>query len=186
MKNFDTEYDLRVLRVDSEGQPVKDARGDYQFDTVKVSRNGRVDRDRTFVVGGQTFTYRPSVAPESIKRWSQMSGGEFTLKDDDGRPILDAEGQPQSTLTEDEALSIFDSTVLAFLEEGQEDKWKTVRDPNAAIPLNLTDLQALIRWLFEEQSGRPTTPPSGSTNGSGNGGTGTSSTVASSSQAETV
>jgi hypothetical protein len=74
------------------------------------------------------------------------------------------------------ALGIFDDTVVSFLEPGQEEKWAKVRDPNAAHPLNLTDLRALVAWLFEEQSGRPTEPPSDSSDGPETPGTGTRST----------
>lgn len=122
------------------------------------AREERLKRDRSFQIGGETFSYRAAVAPESILRWSQMTGGEI------------------DPLPEETAIEIFDETVLAFLEPGQDDKWKKVRDPNAKIPLNVGDLKDLVLWLFEEQSGRPTSPPSDSSGGSGSGETGTSLT----------
>lgn len=129
------------------------------------AREERERRDRSFQIGGQEFTYRPAVSPEAILRWSQMTGGEMP------------------DLTEQEAISILDDTVGAFLEPGQEKKWKAVRDPDLKNPLNISDLRDLIAWLFEEQAGRPTSPPSGSSGGSETGGTGTSSTAESSLQA---
>lgn len=126
----------------------------HNFDEARAEREAR---DRSFQIGGKGFTYRPAVAPEAILSWSKMTGGEIP------------------DLTEEQALSIFDETVAAFLEPGQEKMWKEVRDPKAEHPLNIGDLRELVSWLFEEQAGRPTGPPSGSTDGSESGETGTSS-----------
>lgn len=132
------------------------------FDEARAEREVR---DRSFQIGGESFTYRPAVAPEGILRWSQMTGGEMP------------------DLTEVEAIEIFDETVNAFLEPGQAEKWSRVRDPQAKHPLNLSDLRDLVSWLFEEQAGRPTTQPSDSSGGSEKSETGTSSTDASPLQA---
>ena len=132
------------------------------FDEARAERQAR---DRSFRIGGKEFTYRPAVAPEAILRWSQMTGGEV----------------PE--LTEEQAIEIFDETVLAFLEVGQDGNWRAVRDPNAENPLNISDLRELVSWLFEEQTGRPTGQPSDSSPGSGSGGTGTPSTEGSPLQA---
>lgn len=123
------------------------------------ARKEREQRDRSFQIGGEDFTYRPAVAPEAILRWSQMTGGEMA-----------------DELTEEQALAIFDETVVAFLEPGQEEQWAKVRDPEAAHPLNISDLRELVSWLFEEQTGRPTEPPSDSSDGPESPGTGTRST----------
>lgn len=174
MQNFDESYTATAV-VD--GRPVE----------ITVSRNERAQvppEDRSFVIGGETFVYRTSVAPERFKKWSMMVGGEYVLKDERGRPILDEHRQPVSTLTEDEALVIYDETILAFLEPGQEEKWKAVRAADAANPLNLEDIKAVMRWLFDQQTGRPTGRPSGSSSGSATVGTGTTSTGESDSPAE--
>ena len=150
-----------------------------------ADRRKREEKDRSFKIGGETFTYRVAVPPEDLVDWSAMVGGEFTLKDDAGKPVVgpltparDADGElkydragtlvllpgePVSTLTEKEALEIYEQTIQAFLEPGQEEKWARVRAHDAAHPLNLADMSALVRWLFEEHSGRPTGPSSGST-----------------------
>lgn len=132
------------------------------FDEARAERQAR---DRSFRIGGEEFTYRPAVAPEAILQWSRMTGGEMP------------------DLTEQEAIEIFDETVLAFLEVGQEKKWKAVRDPKLENPLNISDLRELVSWLFEEQTGRPTGQPSDSSDGSGTPPTGTPSTEGSPLQA---
>lgn len=120
----------------------------HNFD---VERETRLQGDRTFQIGGQTFTYRPSVAPEKLIRWAEMS--------------VDT--------PEMEAIEIIDETVVAFLEDGQAEKWKAVRNPDLPNPLNANDISGLVKWLMEEQTGRPTSPSSASTTGSGNGAPGT-------------
>ncbi len=38
------------------------------------ARKAREDKDRSFVIGGQTFVYRPAVAPEAIVGWTEFAG----------------------------------------------------------------------------------------------------------------
>jgi hypothetical protein len=177
MKNFDEEYELEI--------PAGDNGREQKIRVSRIERAQIPPEERSFVIGGETFVYRSAVAPEAFKRWSMMVSGEFLLRDERGRPILDDFKQPVSTLTETEALEIFDATVVAFLEPGQEEKWKKVRDPEAENPVTLQDMRALVRWLFEEQSARPTGPPSGSSRTSETASSGTPSTVESSSPAAT-
>lgn len=124
----------------------------HNFDT---DRENRLLGDRSFQIGGETFTYRPSVAPEKLVRWAEMT--------------VDT--------PEMEAIAIIDETIIAFLESGQAEKWQKVRDPDLPNPLNANDISGLVRWLMEEQTGRPTSPSSGSTTGSANGAPGTTLTA---------
>lgn len=39
------------------------------------ARKVREDADRSFQIGGETFVYRPAVAPEAIMAWSEFAGG---------------------------------------------------------------------------------------------------------------
>lgn len=154
------------------------------FDTA---RSERLARDRDFTLNGQTFTYRAAVSPESLLEWSAMVGGEFVERDENGVIMLDSDRLPISSLTESEAIAIYDRTILAFLEPGQEQAWLEARRPDCPNPVNLDDMRELTKWLFEENSGRPTGPPSGSSAspaGRGSGGQGTASTDVSRSQAE--
>ncbi len=116
----------------------------------------RLTADRHFRIGGEEFEYRPGVAPEAIVRWSDMS----------------------AETPESEAIQIIDDTVIALLETGQDEKWKKVRDPNLANPLVADDIVGVIRWILEQQSGRPTSLSPDSSTGSGPGANGTTSTDA--------
>ena len=127
------------------------------------ARREREEKDRSFTIGGEEFIRRPAVAPERILRFNQATGGEVELG-------------------EQEWLDVYDETILAMIEPGQEAKWQKVRDPELPNPLTLADLGALIRWLFEEMASRPTGPSSDSSDGRDS--TGTTSKVGSSSPAE--
>lgn len=106
-----------------------------------VARTERLQRERTFKIGGETFNYRAAVLPEDLLAWDQRH---------------DKIGQ--------EFLDVVDETVLAFLEPGQAAKWTAIRQQREN-PVNIQDIVDVIAWLFEEQVGRPTGPSSASTNG---------------------
>lgn len=109
--------------------------------TLLVSRAERAKAERSFIIGGETFHHRIGVPPEVLQPW--LEADEFSS----------------------DWLTILDETIVAMLEPGEEDLWKKVRDPNAANPLTQIDLTALIRWLIEVTAGRPTGPPSNSSDG---------------------
>lgn len=120
------------------------------------ARGEREERDRGFKINGQTFVYRPAVAPETLIPWFEMGAGT----------------------PEREAIALMDEVVLGFLEEEYRDAWREARKADATHPINRDDMFKVIEWLLEEQVARPTQPPSDSP--SGGGSTETSSTEGSS------
>lgn len=138
------------------------------FDKV---RRERIDRDREFIIGGETFAYRSGVRPEALVPWFQLQSGESLVG--------------ETRLSQEQQLKVMDDTVLAFLEEGQAEKWASVR-MSVENPVTLKDIDALIEWLIEEQTGRPTEPLSDSSPGSESAATTTTSTAPSPSVAETT
>lgn len=132
-------------------------------------RQERLARQRSFTIGGETFTYKASVAPEVYLDWSKMVGGEYG-----------------DELTEVKSIEIFDATIVGFLEPGQEEKWQKVRAIDAEFPLTLADMKDVVRYLFEENSGRPTGPSSDSSGGSRTAQTATTSKADEPSPAEPV
>jgi hypothetical protein len=119
------------------------------------AREEREKRDRSFVIGGETFTYRAGIAPEAFIRYNEMD----------------------TDTPEQDAIAIIDEAVVAFLEPGQDDLWRKVRDPQARHPLNIGDMRDLLSWLFEEQTNRPLSPGSDSSAGSEQTETGTGLTA---------
>lgn len=112
-------------------------------------RRIREETDRRIKIGGKEFTYKASVAPEVVLAWNSAATGE-------------TEG-----LTEARWLELFDETILAMLDPGQEAAWAEIRDRNSAHPINLADLRDVLQFLMEQATGRPTTPPSDSSPGGG-------------------
>lgn len=111
------------------------------------ARAARAATERTFKIGGIDFTYRQSVAPEVLIHWNEAVT-EVTKLDERGW------------------LNLFDETIVALLEPGQEQQWRDLRATNAADPLNIADIREVLKWLIEQATGRPTGEPSGSSAGS--------------------
>lgn len=119
------------------------------------SRNARLHRDRTFTIGGETFTLRPGVRPEEFAEYADMS-----------------EDTPAR-----ESIEIMDRLILSMIEDlDAEERWKRIRS-DTRNPITLEDLSDVSRWMLEEQTGRPTQQPSPS--GDGRETTGTTSMGAS-------
>ena len=105
-------------------------------------RKARMERDRTFQIGGETFVMRVGLRPEVLIPWEQLT--------------------EETSATE--VLNILDSIVLDFLEphEDAHQRYLDLRQ-RTEDPVTLTDLQELVEWLIAEQTGRPTGQQSGST-----------------------
>ena len=119
-----------------------------------AERLAPVEKDRSFRIGGHDFQYRAGVRPEVLARYY------------DGSPTNDNV----------ETLKIYDETVVAFLEDGYADVWRSVRELEGPEAITLRDIRDLIDWLIEEQTARPTGRSSDSSSGSESRSNGTSST----------
>lgn len=110
------------------------------FDTERKAREIPVE-ERTFVLGGETFIGRSSVRPEVLTKWDGIG---------DDMPIT-------------EVLKATDDTILALIEDdGAHARYLALRAKEDD-PLTVPDLVAVGMWLVEVQTGRPTEPPTGST-----------------------
>lgn len=121
------------------------------FDEARAEREAR---DRTFKIGGEEFHFRPAVTPEALLPYNRAITGEYTP-------------------TEEEWIKLYDESITAMLDPGQDARWVHVRRPDAPNPLNVADLNELLQWLLEQQAGRPTGQPSDSSTSSAGNGTGT-------------
>lgn len=98
-------------------------------------------QDREFTVGGETFHWR-DVRPEVLTSFS-----------------------PSETEGDDNAAwRLMDDQILLFLAADEHDRWRALRsrDDN---PVTIAQLNAILLWLMEEQTGRPTQAPSPSASG---------------------
>jgi hypothetical protein len=121
------------------------------FDTDSTTRRAqRIAPDNLqFTIAGETFYIHSGFSPDSpqsnvLDEWRAVTGD--TSDADFGR--------------------IADDVVLQFLTPGQEDKWKSVRDPSRPDPITGSDLVDIIIWLIEAVLSRPLASSSSSSTGS--------------------
>jgi hypothetical protein len=129
------------------------------FDSEIRERHAEIEAragDRSFLLGGVTFTYRAFVSYTVLQRIAATA-------DQDGVDLIDA----------------METAVVDLLEEGQKEKFLEV-SRNTESPMTFFDLNELCSWMTEAQTGRPTLAPSPSS--SGDAQTSTSSTEDSSSK----
>lgn len=104
-----------------------------------------VAEDLSFTIGGETFKMRYA-RPEVLAAWED-------------------EEIPDKSV---DALALNDQRIKQFLDSsnGAGDRWDTLRDREEN-PVTMGQLNALLLWMVEVQSGRPTVPPSPSESGRG-------------------
>jgi hypothetical protein len=101
--------------------------------------------DREFTVGGETFHWR-DVRPEVLT--------SFQPADENG------------AADENSTWRLMDDQILLFVEPAEADRWREVRARDDK-PVTIAQLNAILLWLMEEQTGRPTVAPSPSAPGRG-------------------
>jgi hypothetical protein len=99
--------------------------------------------ERQFKVQDETFTWR-DVRPEVLTEFDTDTNG------DDPSAVWD----------------LMDRQILLFLGDGEQDRWKALRKRDDA-PVTVAQINAVLMWLMEEQTGRPTEQPSPSAPGPG-------------------
>jgi hypothetical protein len=112
----------------------------HDFDRDREQRHSA---DRQFKIGGEVFTRRPAVRPEAMTAYEDLTPGASAS----------------------EAVEVIDNLILAFLEPSDHERYRALREREED-PLNVTDLNDLVRWLIIETTRRPTQQPSPSTAGS--------------------
>jgi hypothetical protein len=101
--------------------------------------------DRELTVGGETFHWR-DVRPEVLTSFEPSDAADD--KDDNA------------------AWRLMDDQILLFLAADEHDKWKALR-ARQDNPVTIAQLNAILLWLMEQQTGRPTVQPSPSVPGRG-------------------
>lgn len=102
-----------------------------------------LNEDLTFIIAGESFTMH-LVRPEVLAAWED-------------------EEDPETSM---ESLAEADKKIKLFLAPEDHGRWDSLRarDEN---PVSSAALNALIRWMIEVQTGRPTQTPSPSDSGPG-------------------
>lgn len=105
--------------------------------------NELLAEDREFRVQDQTFTWK-DVRPEVLTAFE-----------------IDANGDDPNAVW-----GLMDRQILLFLPESEQEKWKTLRADEEK-PVTIAQMNAILTWLMEEQTGRPTEAPLPSASGPG-------------------
>jgi glycosidase len=98
-----------------------------------------LSKDRSFIVRGETFTFH-DVKPEVLSSFK-------------------ANGKS-------DPWQLIDAQINLFLSESDQKRWKELRSRDAE-PVTIAQMNDLLTWLLEEQTDRPTNPPSPSVSGPG-------------------
>lgn len=121
----------------------------HDFDEERLVK---YQEDRKFKLGGEEFTHRPTVRPELMAEWEDITN-ETTAK---------------------EALVLTDRLILAWLDTDADPtavkRFKALRERETD-PIGGGDLSKLVTWLYRQSTRRPTTTPEPSSAGSGSTGT---------------
>ena len=105
------------------------------------AREEREARDRTFVMGGETFTAIAAVDMEVIARYEDSVG----------------KGNSQ------DYAALLEATILEFLVPEDRERWQKMRERvSHSNGVTFGDAGALMRWLLERDAQRPTELPSSS------------------------
>lgn len=91
----------------------------------------------TFRLGGREWVVRREVRPEVIFAFTTMP----------------------ATVTDEDAMRIMDTLVVACLAPGDEAAWRELRDAEDE-QVGLETIQRLVTWLIESVVARPTNRPS--------------------------
>ena len=103
-----------------------------------------LSKDREFTVRGETFEWR-DVRPEVLTQF------------DDDEP----EGADEKVVWD-----VIDARILQFLSPEDQKRWKELRAREER-PVTIAQMNELVTWLIESQTGRPTVQPSPSEVGRG-------------------
>lgn len=117
------------------------------FDRERQQRHAALPTER-FTIAGRTFTIRHSIAPDVFLPWLDMTG------DEDMRTTLDI------------AWSAIEACIV------ETDQWRAARDErDPALTIDMDDVLALLPFLLEQVTGRPTAADTSSSDGSATTGT---------------
>lgn len=101
-----------------------------------------LSQDRTFKVGGEVFTWR-DVRPEVLALFDMPFPEENGKKD----PDLP---KKQATYVWDLA----DAQILLFIVPQDHERWKDLRKREDGA-VTIQQIEAIVSWLMEQQTGRP-------------------------------
>ena len=115
--------------------------------------------DRTFKVKGEVFTWH-DVRPEVLTLF------EFPFPEENGKATSAKAKEELDKRQKTYAWDLADAQIKIFLSESDRERWDQLR-AREENPIPIKQINALLEWLMEEQTNRPTQPPSPSEAGRG-------------------
>lgn len=110
---------------------------DTEFAQAHAERESEL-KERSFKLGGKTFTFAANPSYTGLAQLTSEGEGDIIGKLEEG--------------------------LLRLMDKGQEEEFlATLRDTES--PVTISDLNTMISWIIEQQTGRPTQAPSLSTPG---------------------
>ena len=153
------------------------------LERFEARRIAREQADRTFVLAGETFRFRPTITPEVVFRFrdSQQSmyedldkirrwGAEVEAaraKNGDGAADLEqlVGAMPEPRMSDDDLIQIADETILACLEPASHEAWAKLRSPENLQPVTYNEVFEIVGYLLGRVTEIPTVAPTGSSDG---------------------
>ena len=136
-----------------------------EFERRHAERVERVSTDRTFTILGETFTVKPSVAPDVALTFNDVRQKLETQTQAAIEAREAGKEAPDPLITDAELLGAFEATARACLTSGSVKAWENLRSPNRPQPLGWAELFELCSYFIARASAVPTDALADSSNG---------------------
>jgi len=131
----------------------------------EARRKERADKDRSFILGGETLTVRPSVAPEVGLRRGEFEARIAKFQIDVAEAEKAGKPQPELGVSDQELLDLAEGIIMDCLDPDSYDAWLRLRSPDNPDPLSLMDIYGLSGYVLSRVVRLPTDGPSASSDG---------------------
>lgn len=140
-------------------------------------------REGTFKIAGEEFRYALGASPQAVSRLVKEAADRRKERgEDEGEngSVAERLADPGAMIL-DQATDV-DEEILFFLaSDSERERWVELRTKDKGI--SMADMAEILAWLWEEETGRPPTPPDSSSASPSTNGT-TSTEASSAEQAE--
>lgn len=139
-------------------------------------------REGTFKIAGEEFRYALGASPQAVSRLVKDAADRRKERgeEDENGSVAERLANPGEMIL-DQATDV-DEEILFFLASDEDrERWKALRARDKGI--SMADMAEILAWLWEEETGRPPTPPDSSSASPSTNGT-SSTELSSTEQAE--
>lgn len=145
---------------------------DTFLERFEQRRTERLQADRSFVLAGETLTFKPSVAPEVGMRLQTVRQQYATQLLEAQRRLAAYEKDPGKPIEVDDLnldaealIAAADEQIMACLDDPGQKAWGRLRALDAEYPLSASEIGEIADYLLGRVTGIPTDAPVDSSNG---------------------